>query len=686
MPSASAAFATCIRAVTVGEPITWHGLTVFPLLATEPRAPEYDMFGFARDAGGFQLTEVSEGGIVGQLRAQNARERPVLLLDGEEVTGAKQNRIINLTILVPAHATLDIPVSCVEQGRWSLKSKAFSDTGRTMFARGRARKMRDVTASLRTRGSAEADQGAVWEAVAEELHAADAVSGTAAMSAIFEKKAGDVESFVAAFAPLPLQVGAVFGVGGTVAGAELFDSHQAYAASAAKIVRGYGIELRAAAMGAPVTEQAAVDFLDRLCATTPTEHATAGAGRQLRVDDAGIIGAALVHDDRVIHLTAFRSDDHQPSDDNGNGGPTRRARAMIRDGVMRCSDADIFDRTPSPITGDARILRDRVEGMLIALAIGDSLGNTSEGLTPQQRRALHGEIRGYLPSRHAFGRRVGVPSDETQLAFCTLRQLLHDGALEPDRLASDFCHQRIFGIGHSMLGFIRAHKDQRRPWTESGQPSAGNGALARMAPVLLPHLRSPTPALWDDAAIAGMITHNEPAAIAACVAFVEVLWQSLSLTAAPGRGWWLGTFLDAMAGIEGDVARYRPRAPRLQGATSLAAFTERHVSDALGRDSDTLTACDGWYSGAFLLETVPSVLYILERHAHDPEEAIIRAVNDTKDNDTIAAIVGAAVGALHGRSALPHRWVDGLLGRTGERDDGAVFGMVELASRRFVDR
>jgi hypothetical protein len=61
--------------------------------------------------------------------------------------------------------------------------------------------------------------------------------------------------------------------------------------------------------------------------------------------------------------------------------------------------------------------------------------------------------------------------------------------------------------------------------------------------------------------------------------------------------------------------------------------------------------------------------------------------SDTKDNDTIAAIVGAAVGALHGRSALPERWIAGLTGRTsnesGRVDDGRIFELIEQARRRF---
>jgi ADP-ribosyl-[dinitrogen reductase] hydrolase len=692
MPLPHAAFIDSLRSVTLGEPRTWGGLTVFPLLAADSRAPAYDMFGFACDAGGFRLTEVSAGGVVGRLRAENERDRPVLLLDGEEVTGAKQNRIINLTILVPAHTTLDIPVSCVEQGRWNLKSQAFSAAERTMFSRGRARKMRNVTASLRTRGSAEADQRDVWNAVAMELRDAGAVSDTGAMSALYEQNAEDVESCVAAFQPVPQQVGAVFGVNGSITGAELFDAHEAYAASAAKVVRSYGIELRRAHAGPPATEAAAAAFIDALCAVTPTSHATTGAGVQLRLEGDGVLGAALVHEDRVIHMTAFRSD--HPGSDGSDGsdaspgaagdGRGPRARHLIDAGAMRCRAGRTFERTPAPVLHDAGTLRGRVAGMLLGLAVGDALGNTTEGMTPAQRRAAHGEIRDYLPNRHAAGYRVGVPSCETQHAFWTLRRLLEDDGLEPDRLAHEFCSHRSFGIGRAMRGFIRAHRDQRQPWQESGQPSAGNGALARVAPVLLPHLRAPSPALWDDAAVATMITHNEPAAIGSCIALTDVLWQCLGLAAQPEPGWWLRTFVATLSEIEGSAARYRPRAPHLAGPVSLASFTAHHVRHALDHDLDTAAACDGWHSGTYLLETVPSVIYILERHAHDPEEAIIRAVNDTKDNDTVAAVVGAAVGALHGAAALPTRWIEALSGRTREHDDGEIFRLVDAACRQFA--
>ena len=72
----------------------------------------------ALDAGLARVEEVSEGGSVPELRFTNSAAMPILIVDGEELVGAKQNRVANLTILAPAKTTIRIPVSCVEAGRW----------------------------------------------------------------------------------------------------------------------------------------------------------------------------------------------------------------------------------------------------------------------------------------------------------------------------------------------------------------------------------------------------------------------------------------------------------------------------------------------------------------------------------------------------------------------------------------
>jgi hypothetical protein len=83
-------------------------------------------------------------------------------------------------------------------------------------------------------------------------------------------------------------------------------------------------------------------------------------------------------------------------------------------------------------------------------------------------------------------------------------------------------------------------------------------------------------------------------------------------------------------------------------------FVRDHVPAHL--DETILDASAIWYSGAYLLETVPTVLHILARYIDEPREAIVRAVNDTADNDSIASIVAAAVGARHGIDIFPHEW------------------------------
>jgi ADP-ribosylglycohydrolase len=334
------------------------------------------------------------------------------------------------------------------------------------------------------------------------------------------------------------------------------------------------------------------------------------------------------------------------------------------------------DRVAGPLDAD------RVRGMLLGLAIGDALGNASEGLTAAEREERFGEIRDYLPNPHAGGTRVGLPSDDTQLTFWTLESLLETGRLDPDDLAARFASRRIFGIGKSVQQFLHNREQGITPWYRCGAESAGNGALMRIAPIVLLHPDGTGPGLWLDTALASIVTHRDASSVAACVAFTDLLSRLLRLPAPPTAEWIIGTFAGTVRQVCTDE-QYSARGGLLAGGSgSFPDFLDRALAEAARQRWSTRQACDAWHSGAYLLETVPSVLWILANHAHDPEEAIVRAVNDTYDNDTIAAIVGAAVGALHGARALPASWRAGLLGRTGASDDGVIFRLIEAAVRQ----
>jgi len=354
---------------------------------------------------------------------------------------------------------------------------------------------------------------------------------------------------------------------------------------------------------------------------------------------------------------------------------------LLDRGEIEMNHADLLDQAPSAV--DVAAARGRLRGMMLGLAIGDSLGNTSESMNPGARAAKYGAVRDYLPNRYADGEPRGVPSDDTQLAFWTLEQMLEDGHLDPERLMAKFGRQQIYGIGSTVRRSLEALRSGQ-PWQRCGQRSAGNGAVMRIAPLVYPHVARPSIDLWADVALATVVTHNDTAALASSLAFVCQLWSLLDLDRPPPSHWWAETFVAAAAPFERDTV-YLLRGGEFEGFEgSLTQFVELTVGHALRRDWTTRRACDSWYSGAYLLETVPSVLYILARYADDPQEAIVRAVNDTRDNDTIAAIVGAAVGALHGEDALPLRWRRGLLGRTVAGDDGRVQHLLALADARFL--
>mgnify|MGYP000906411463 CR=1 FL=1 len=69
---------------------------------------------------------------VNSLLVENLSNKPLLILNGEIFDGAKQDRVANETVLIPDNSAIEIKVSCVEQGRWAYKTKAFS-RGKNMF-------------------------------------------------------------------------------------------------------------------------------------------------------------------------------------------------------------------------------------------------------------------------------------------------------------------------------------------------------------------------------------------------------------------------------------------------------------------------------------------------------------------------------------------------------------------------
>jgi hypothetical protein len=249
------------------------------------------------------ITEVNEGGAVPSLKVTNAGDHPVLLLDGEELIGAKQNRVLNTTVLVAAHATVVIPVSCVEQGRWSYRTRGFAASDASLFASVRRKKAASVTRSVREQRQHLSDQGEVWDEVASIAAAHGVQSPTGAMHDVYARYEADIGAARKALEALPGQVGAAVFLTGTWVGLECLAAPRLFAAAWPRLCAGYAAD--AIHMDAAREAGRTIDeVLAKLLATELEPAPPIGLGSEVRLS-GGAVGAALVVDDRLAHLAAF---------------------------------------------------------------------------------------------------------------------------------------------------------------------------------------------------------------------------------------------------------------------------------------------------------------------------------------------------------------------------------------------
>ena len=323
------AVAEYLSRTRLGEPQTQNNLTLFPLVSEGAGEPRYRLLDEALADGCARVTEVSEAGRVPELKFVNECDRAVLLLDGEELVGAKQNRILNLTVLAPAHQTILIPVSCVEAGRWRADSAEFASSERAHFSRGRARKAARVTESLHSRGDRFSDQAEVWADISEKAARMEAYSVTGAAAALYDTHRASLEDYLGGFSAQENQTGALFAINDEVVGVDLFDSPSTLEHLLPKLVRSYALDaIDAGNSGATPSKADAEQLIEDAAHATAERFPSVGEGDDLRLQGEHLSGGALLADDRIVHLCVFRLQD-EANTRSGNGGG-RLARASLR--------------------------------------------------------------------------------------------------------------------------------------------------------------------------------------------------------------------------------------------------------------------------------------------------------------------------------------------------------------------
>jgi hypothetical protein len=296
-----------IRRASLRPGYTYKGLTVVPL--DSGHVDDRTNYASVAESLGRKWLVITEkgGGNVPVLLGENVGARPILMLAGEILTGGKQNRVLRQDVLLlPEGGPVELPVHCVERGRWSGGDAAF-EGNRSLSA-----------LKVRVAASAGLGQQTVWENVSGYRASLGVPSATEDLQAV--QDADEVREAVAeyreAFRGLwrPETVGMVVAHGGQIVGADIFCNAAVFGKHRDRLLESYAVDcyaLRRAEKGATEEEaraprrREAEAFLRRALRARYDVRPTPGAGRRLALEGPGVTGSGLVYGDALLHGAVF---------------------------------------------------------------------------------------------------------------------------------------------------------------------------------------------------------------------------------------------------------------------------------------------------------------------------------------------------------------------------------------------
>ena len=281
------------------------GLAVFPIYRRPSWHPvpaanlRYTPLREALENSQAAIVELAEAHVP-EILVKNQGRVTVLGLDGDELVGGKQNRILNTSVLL-AHGDTRIPVSCVEKGRWRDGASRHFSSGERLPHGLRSTAYGSVSSSLLLHKSYVSDQRAIWRDI-EGSHARHGVSSdTASLHALYEVKAQTLQAYVEAL-PYPAHaLGLAVAIGGRITGLDLFDQASTCEHYWPRLVRASAAE----ALSMPHTVPAPRELFNEIARCEVEVFDSPGLGQDVRFQSAAVQGSALVHQEVVVHLSMF---------------------------------------------------------------------------------------------------------------------------------------------------------------------------------------------------------------------------------------------------------------------------------------------------------------------------------------------------------------------------------------------
>lgn len=297
-----------IPSIQIGSSRHHHGLSVFPLFAEMNSPVEYILADEAIAAKSVVVEEISQSGSVPELLVENNGDVPVLFIEGEQLVGAKQNRVLNTSILIPAHTKVKVPVSCVEQGRWRHVSTSFDASQTVSGATLRSALKSSVTHSLRATQTHQSDQSSVWYEVSRQQTSLGVSSETMCMMDTYNNYAEEIRAYIEELPYPDGAVGLAVGVGPRVVAMDLFDKPATCEKMWKRLLSGFVLQAIEAKDETQAPTEADVETFWQASAQSSWENAAAvGQGEEFRSELANQSASALLVENATVHYSVVTS-------------------------------------------------------------------------------------------------------------------------------------------------------------------------------------------------------------------------------------------------------------------------------------------------------------------------------------------------------------------------------------------
>jgi hypothetical protein len=292
-----------LKDLSVGQAIAWRRIRIIPLRLRTMTDVEYLTLDDSTPETPITIEETSSTGSVPELRVRNRATCRVFIPEGSTLIGAKQNRVVNLSVMLAPESVTLIPVSCVERGRWQFQAHQFTPS---YFADSplRAKMSAGATASLRRTGAVHVDQGVVWDHVEDMLDGAKAASPTHAYHAVYDKLGEDLAEYKAQLSAPENATGVAVEIDGMLEAVDLFEKPSVLQKLWPRLVNSYTL----AAICSTTPKGKRVDvkgFLEQVLQTPGESYQTVGVGTCVRFTHAEAVGGALFCDGSLVHLSLF---------------------------------------------------------------------------------------------------------------------------------------------------------------------------------------------------------------------------------------------------------------------------------------------------------------------------------------------------------------------------------------------